>query len=113
MASGATEVHLAVMTDLSGHGVKYLNIPVSQQRYTPPKATPVVDAIATKSGTPIGPWAGRKQTTPASSTPVESRKVEPPKVEPPVEAPKVEPPKIEPPSEEPSSTKMIVGLDAG
>lgn len=137
------------MSDTAGHGVKYLTISSSKKRYTPPKASPVVDVLAMKSGTPIGKWAGRKQTTPAgesAKTPnakgsgTELPKVELPKVElpkapkteapreeePKAEAPKEEAPKSEPskeeppvpteteaPKEEPSSSKMMVGLDAG
>jgi hypothetical protein len=107
--TGTTGIHVAVMTDLAGHGLKYLNIPISQKRYTPPTATPVVDVIAAKSSATIGAWAGRRQTTPAAPA-----KVEAPKVETPVsETPKAETPKVEPPSETPSAAKMMVGLDAG
>jgi hypothetical protein len=100
--SGTSQIHVAIMTDLAGHGLRYLDIPASQKRYTPPATTPVVDVLATKSGTALGAWAGRKQTAPAPT--VEAPKVEAPTVEPiTVEAPKVEPP----------TTKMMVGLDAG
>ncbi|HTA05384.1 MAG TPA: hypothetical protein VK774_03385 [Solirubrobacteraceae bacterium] len=104
------------MSDIAGHGAKYLTIPSSKKRYTPPKTSPVVDVLAMRSGAPIGKWAGRKQTTPAgepAKTPnakgsgLELPKVELPKAEAPreeaskAEAPKEESPKSEPPKEEP------------
>ncbi len=130
LPSGANQIHVAVMSDLAGHGLKYLTLASSQRHYTPPKATPVVDVLAMKSGASIGSWAGRRQTTPATEAPkVEAPKTEPPKTETPkteppkVETPKTEPPKeespkVEPPTEEspkvePPASRMIVGLDAG
>lgn len=88
--SGTNEIHVAVMSNLAGQNIKYLNISATQTRYTPPAATPVVDVQAMKSGTPIGSWAGRKQVSPK---PVE------------------EPRKEEAPKEEAST--MTVALDAG
>lgn len=62
--AGTTAVHIAVMSDLAGDGVSYLNIPASQVSYTPAPATPVVDVQAFGSDGAIGGWAGRLQTTP-------------------------------------------------
>jgi hypothetical protein len=120
--TGTTQLHVAIMADLAGHGLKYINIPVSQRLYTPPAATPVVDMQALKSGSSLGGWAGRKQTTPVivkveppkeELSKIEPPKIEPPKIEPPkIEPPKIEPPKIEPPKEEARSS-MVVGVDTG
>jgi hypothetical protein len=74
--TGTGRIHVAIMQNLSGAGVKYLDIPASQLTYTPPAADPVVDVIAeTSSGATIGGWAGRIQTTPGGV------KEEPPKEE--------------------------------
>ncbi len=129
LPSGSTSIHVAVMANLAGQGLRYLNIPVTQKSYTPPKATPVVDVQALKNGSPLGGWAGRKQTTPPAEAPKveppkeEAPKVEPPKVEAPKEQPKVEPPHEEPPASEPTASEppagetpsapMIVGVDTG
>ncbi len=113
--AGTTKVHVAVMTDLKGDGIKYLDIPASQTRYVPSPSTPVVDVQAFGASGPIGGWAGRIQTSPAPSEPP---KEEPPKKEPPKEEPpQKEPPIEEPPAEESLKEKparsMMVGLDAG
>ncbi len=63
--SGTTEVHVAVMFDLAGDGIRYLNIPASQATYTPPPEDPVVDVQAVGDDGAIGGWAGRLQSTPA------------------------------------------------
>ncbi len=95
-------IHIAVMTDLNGDGIKYLNVPALQTRYVPSPSTPVIDVQAFGSSGAIGSWAGRLQTTPGTS--------EPPKEE----TPKKEPPKEEvSPKEELPASKMIVGVDAG
>jgi hypothetical protein len=102
MPSGTTQFHVAVMTDLNGDGIKYLNVPASQARYVPSPTTPVVDVQAFGGSGAIGGWAGRIQTTPGAQ-----------------EQPKEEAPREEiPPSEEPLTgelpgSRMIVGLDAG
>jgi hypothetical protein len=62
--AGTTEVHIAVMSDLAGDGIKYLNIPVAQVSYTPVSTSPVVDVQAFGRDGAIGGWAGRLQTTP-------------------------------------------------
>jgi len=62
--AGTTEVHIAVMSDLAGDGIRYLNIPAAQVSYTPTPAAPVVDVQAFASDGAIGGWAGRLQTTP-------------------------------------------------
>jgi hypothetical protein len=65
---GTTYVHVAVMTNLAGEAVKYLNLPGSQTRYVPPAGLPVVDMQALSSSyAPIGGWAGRLHTTPAQT----------------------------------------------
>jgi|GEM_PF-3116471 hypothetical protein len=68
--AGTASIGVAVMSDLSGAGIKYLRIPASQTTYTPPAATPVVDLVANDSNyQPLGGWAGRLQTTPGGVTP--------------------------------------------
>lgn len=127
--AGTTRIHLAVMTDLRGDGIKYLDIPATQTRYLPDPSTPVVDVQAFGPDGAIGGWAGRIQTTPPAPTTGEPPADEPPKEE----APAEEPPKEEAPAEEPPtggppaeegapeeppiaaarSARMIVGLDTG
>jgi hypothetical protein len=124
---GTTAVHVAVMTDLQGDGIKYFNLPASQTRYVPSPSTPVVDVQAFGTSGPIGGWAGRRQTIPVPleglEPPVQG---EPPPVEPPAEPPPAEePPAKEPPAEQeqpateppPSERRegspMDVGVDAG
>jgi hypothetical protein len=63
---GTTEVHVAVMADLAGDGIRYLNIPSSEGTYTPPPEDPVVDVQAFGGDGAIAGWAGRLQTTPGS-----------------------------------------------
>jgi hypothetical protein len=108
MPAGTTRIHIAVMTDLNGAGTTYLDIPSSQTRYVPSPSTPVVDVQAFGSSGAIGGWAGRIQTTPATS--------EPPTEEPPTKEPPTEPeppPKEEPATAEPPKANMVVGLDSG
>jgi hypothetical protein len=64
--AGTTEIHVAVMFDLAGDGVRYLNIPAAQTTYVPPAGEPVVDVQAFGQDGAIGGWAGRLQTTPAT-----------------------------------------------
>ncbi len=66
--SGTTAVHVAVMSDLAGDGIRYLNLPATQTTYTPPPATPVVDMQADGAYGAIGGWAGRLTTVPAPSS---------------------------------------------
>jgi hypothetical protein len=61
--AGTTEIHVAVMSDLAGDGISYLNIPASQAGYVPAPGTPVVDLQAFGVDGPIGGWAGRLQTS--------------------------------------------------
>jgi hypothetical protein len=63
---GTTEIHVAVMSDLAGDGIGYLNIPASQTSYVPAPGTPVVDVQALGADGPIGGWAGRLRTTPVA-----------------------------------------------
>ncbi|HSZ13915.1 MAG TPA: hypothetical protein VK790_07755 [Solirubrobacteraceae bacterium] len=65
--AGTTALHIAVMSDLAGDGISYLDVPASQASYTPPPATPVVDVQAFGSSGPIGGWAGRLPTTPGGT----------------------------------------------
>lgn len=86
--TGTAKIHVAIMANLAGSGVKYLDISAAQLRYTPPIADPVVDVIAeTSSGSTIGGWAGRIQTTPSGTPP--------------------------PPPPPPPPSSMKVGLDIG
>ncbi len=62
--AGTTELHLAVMSDLQGDGIRYLDIPATQTTYTPPPGTPVVDVQALGEDGTIGGWNGRLQTAP-------------------------------------------------
>jgi hypothetical protein len=62
---GTTEIHVAVMSDLAGDGISYLDIPASQASYVPAPGTPVVDVQAFGVDGPIGGWAGRLQTAQA------------------------------------------------
>jgi len=62
--AGTTEIHIAVMSDLAGDGIRYLNIPATQVSYTPVPTAPVVDVQAFGSSAAIGGWAGRLQSTP-------------------------------------------------
>ena len=64
--TGTTEIHIAVMSDLAGDGLRYLNIPAAQMTYVPPAGEPVVDVQAFGQDGAIGGWAGRLQTTPAA-----------------------------------------------
>lgn len=64
LPSGTTAIHLAVMKNMAGEGIKYLNVSTNTRVYTPPSSTPVVDAQAMGSSGPIGAWAGRLQTVP-------------------------------------------------
>jgi hypothetical protein len=87
--TGTARIHVAIMQNLSGSGVKYLDISAAQLKFTPPIADPVVDVIAeTSSGATIGSWAGRIQTTPGGV-------------------------KEEPPKEKEPPSAMVVGIDAG
>jgi len=116
---GTTRIHVAVMTDMAGDGIKYLDIPVSQTRYVPGPTTPVADVQAFSSGGPIGGWAGRIQTTPAGSEPPteERPKEEPPKEEPPSQEPPLEGTETPAPEEQftqaSQQTGMAIGVDAG
>jgi hypothetical protein len=65
--AGTTELHLAVMSDLEGDGIRYLNIPAAQTTYTPPAGDPVVDVQALGDDGTIGGWSGRLQTAPAET----------------------------------------------
>jgi hypothetical protein len=65
--AGTTAVHLAVMSDLAGDEIRYLNIPATQTTYTPPTGTPVVDMQALGADGTIGGWSGRLQTTAPAS----------------------------------------------
>jgi hypothetical protein len=65
--AGTTQIHVAVMSDLAGDGIHYLNIPAAQTSYAPAPGTPVVDVQAFGDDGPIGGWAGRLQTTPAGT----------------------------------------------
>ncbi len=65
--TGTTELHLAVMSDPQGDGIRYLNIPATQTTYTPPTGDPVVDVQALGDDGTIGGWAGRLQTAPAET----------------------------------------------
>ncbi len=64
--AGTTEIHVAVMSDLAGDGISYLNIPASQASYVPAPGTPVVDLQAFGVDGPIGGWAGRLQASDAA-----------------------------------------------
>src|ERR1700733_823594 len=64
--AGTTEIHVAVMSDLAGDGLTYLNIPAAQTTYVSPAGEPVVDVQAFGQDGAIGGWAGRLQTTPAT-----------------------------------------------
>lgn len=65
---GTKLVKVAVMKNLTGEGVTYKTITVTQLRYTPPSGYPVVDLqAATSTGSPIGGWAGRKLTSAAET----------------------------------------------
>jgi hypothetical protein len=67
---GTTYVHVAVMRNMAGEGVQYLNLPGSQTRYVPPVGLPVVDVQAfSSSDRAIGGWAGRLQTVPVGGPP--------------------------------------------
>jgi hypothetical protein len=73
--AGTTQVHIAVMSDLAGDAIRYLNIPASQTSYTPPPGTPVVDVQAFGSQGAIGAWAGRLATTPGGIQEEEAQEV--------------------------------------
>jgi hypothetical protein len=128
--AGATTVHLAVMEDLQGDGIRYLNVPASQTRFVPSPSTPVVDVQAFGPNGPIGGWAGRIQTTPppagstqpAEKPPAESHKEAPgvKETSPVTEAPLVSEPAEPAPAETAASEpqlrqgrRMDVGVDAG
>jgi len=65
---GTKLVKVAVMKNLTGEGVTYKTIPVTQVRYTPTSGYPVVDLqAATSTGSSIGGWAGRKLTSAAET----------------------------------------------
>lgn len=67
---GTASIVVAVMSDTAGAGLKYLRVPGSQVKYTPPAATPVVDMVAQDSSyRTLGSWGGRLQTTPAVVAP--------------------------------------------
>jgi hypothetical protein len=123
--AGTEQIHIAVMQDLAGHGIKYLNVARTQTVYTPPAGLPVVDVQAWASG-PVGEWAGRKQTIPGGpeEDPKEEENKERPKEEEKKERPKEEekkneeekeeaPKEEEPPREEEHSGAMVVGVDTG
>ncbi len=121
--TGTKTIHVAVMTDLAGDGVKYLDFPASQKLYIPPAAMPVVDVQATSDRTRLGGWAGRLQTAGGltQEPPIEEEPpAEPIEEEPPAEPIEEEPP-AEPieeelpvePIEEPPTGNTIVGVDAG
>jgi hypothetical protein len=61
---GTTDIHVAIMQNLSGAGVKYVDLPVTQLTYTPPAVDPVVDVLAKGPSGALGGWAGRLQTIP-------------------------------------------------
>jgi hypothetical protein len=63
--AGTTAIHVAVMSDLAGEGIGYLNIPASQASYVPRPGSPVVDVQAFGADGAIGGWAGRLQTVAA------------------------------------------------
>ncbi len=65
--AGTTALHVALMTDLAGDGIRYLNVPATQTTYTPPAGTPVVDMQALGADGMIGGWAGRLETTAPAS----------------------------------------------
>jgi hypothetical protein len=63
--AGTTAIHVAVMSDLAGDGIRYLNIPASQTSYVPSPGSPVVDVQAFGADGAISGWAGRLQTVEA------------------------------------------------
>jgi hypothetical protein len=65
--AGTTAIHVAVMSDLAGDEIRYLNIAASQASYVPPPGSPVVDVQAFGSEGAIGGWAGRLQTVEAAA----------------------------------------------
>ena len=65
--AGTTALHLAVMSNLAGDEIHYLNVPATQTTYTPPAGTPVVDMQALGADGTIGGWSGRLQTTAPTS----------------------------------------------
>ncbi|MBA3808633.1 MAG: hypothetical protein H0X28_09615 [Solirubrobacterales bacterium] len=68
MPTGTKLVTVAVMKTMTGEGIIYKTIAVSQVRYVPPAGYPVVDLqAATSTGTPIGGWAGRRLTSAAET----------------------------------------------
>jgi hypothetical protein len=68
LPTGTQLVKVAVMKNLSGEGVTYKLISATQTSFTPPAGYPVVDMQAsTSTGSPIGIWAGRLQTSTATS----------------------------------------------
>jgi hypothetical protein len=66
---GTIAIHVAVMSDLAGDGLRYLDVAPSQTVFTPPLGSGVVDVQALGVGGPIGGWAGRLQTTPTVGDP--------------------------------------------
>jgi hypothetical protein len=119
LPAGTTVLHIAVMSDLQGDGIKYLNVPASQTRYEPGPSTPVVDVQAFSDVGPIGAWAGRRLTTPQPAQGVPPpTKEQPLSEQAPIEEPQVKAPLAEAaPAEEPLTRRaakpMDVGLDAG
>ncbi len=65
--AGTTALHIAVMSDLAGDEIRYLNIPATQTTYTPAAGAPVVDMQALGADGTIGGWSGRLQTTAPAS----------------------------------------------
>ena len=64
--AGTMAIHVAVMSDLAGDGLRYLNIPAAQTTYVPAVGEPVVDVQAFGQDGALGGWAGRLQTTPTA-----------------------------------------------
>ena len=81
---GTASVHWAYMPSLTSAGSEVRYADTAVKTFTPPAGDPVVDARAlSASGSPLGGWAGRIRTTPASEV------------------------------EEPAPSTMTVGLDTG
>lgn len=84
---GTKNLHIAVMSNLAGAGLKYLTVASTARVYTPPPGFPVVDVQAYGTKGAIGGWVGRLQTVPGGVKP--------------------------PPVEEPKTAPMIVAVDTG
>lgn len=98
------------MKTMTGEGVLYKTIAVTQVRYTPPAGNPVVDIqAATSTGTPIGGWAGRRLTSAAETKQqIEERELKEREAR-----EKAEREAREREEREHASSSMRVGLDSG